>query len=159
MPRRLALPDRLLTSFNGCCRCSMPCVKACCMPSATIWTACSALMLVTLTQRILVSCTSQMLPRPPPYLGTTPACSLLTSAIPCRTFCPEFCTIGSSAALLLQCLILGCCASTSCLTCCAWSSDALLPPHLLLDHCAFTCCVSAFQTRCCTQILACLLMP
>ena len=146
IPRRLALPDRPLTNFNGCCRSSMPCVKACCMPSATIWTASSALMLMTWTQWILVSCTSQMLHHPPPNLRTRPACSLLTSATPCLTSCPESCTIGSWDALLLLCLMHGYCPFTCCLTFCAevctiGGCDALLLLHLLLSHCTFTCCV------------------
>ncbi len=115
-PRCIALPDRPLTTSNGCCRSSMPCAKACCMPSATIWTASSAQMLMTWTQWIQVSCTSQMLHHPPPNLRTKPACSLLTSATPCLTFCPEFCTIGSCHALLLQSLMLGCCTFTCCQT-------------------------------------------
>ncbi len=164
IPRWLALPDRPLTSFDGCCRSSMPCVKACCTPSATIWTASSALMLMTWMHWILVSCTSQMLRRPPPHLRTRPACSLLTSATPCLTFCPEFCTIGSCDAILLQSLLLAYCTFTRCLTfcpelCTMGSCNALLPLHLLLGHCTFTRCVFTFQTRCCTQMLACLLMP
>lgn len=158
IPRCLALPDRPSTSSNGCCRSSTPCVKACCMPSATIWTASSALMLMTWTQWIQVSCTSQMLHRPPPNLRTRPACSLLTSATPCLTSCPESCTIGTCAVLLLPRLMLGCCTFVYCLTFCAelctLGSCAALPPlHLLLDHRTFTYCVFTLQTRCCTQML------
>ena len=151
IPRCPTLPDRPLTSSNGCCRSSMPCVKACCMPSATIWTASSALMLMTWTQWTLVSCTSQMHPHPPPNLKTRPACSLLTSATPYLSSCPEFCTIGTCAALLLQCLMIGYCPYTCCLTfcievCTIGSCDALLQlPCLMLGCCTFTCRLPSAQ--------------